>query len=406
MEGSRRLRRPVSLWCGSIQGVGLAVAAASLAFVYQALVLGPLDERQTSRAFGGWERDPYESWILGEGSAMLDVQCDLKRLPASALPWPEAFERLYRGKRPLVLMGRGPGQGWTPAARRRGPWFLGDGSAGGDDIWTLEGLRAALGGESEEDGAEDTLLCVVEDGRDLLRAEWWGEQHEEEERSCGMDVDGVGGCASRMTLDAFLTMGVEESSDAAEEGEEEAEEAYLCDTAILSSHPTLRASSLGRAMPAPLATVFANASTFLAVGRSRGGLPWHVVRGETWVGSVAGGFTKWLLYPPGRGLRNVTMGGLGARQTHPLLSSWEFVMHALPFLEHVGPDGGGGVQSGDGPSQPPTAGDVPPLSCLLRPGDVLYIPGGGWKAMRLHVGDVLLVGGTVAVGGARVAEER
>lgn len=424
MDGSHllRLRRPASLWCGSAQGIGLAIAGAALAFAYQLLVLGVYDERQTMRAFGGWERDPYEAWILGQGSPALDLQCDLKRLQASDLP-AEAFERLYRGRRPLVLMGRAPGQGWTPAARRRGPWFFGEGGGGDGGVWTLQGLRAVLEQEwerGEEDGP--ARLRVAEDGRELLRAGWWWEAEMGGQGSCRSDAGGTAAEATRgMTLDAFLTMGGEaeegqgEEEDGGAVGEDEEEEAYLEESTILRTHPGLRFSPLGRSIPAPLAHAFGgpNATTrVLSVGRSRGGLPWHVVPGETWIGAVAGGFTQVLLYPPGRGLRNVTMGALGAGQTHPLLSPWEFVMHALPFLEHVGPDGGAPPSSspteegGDDESPHLTAGDVPPLSCLLRPGDVLYVPGGGWKAMHLHVGDALLVRGTIPAGAAARVEER
>ncbi len=439
MDGSHiRLQRPSSLWCGSLQGTLLAVTAAGLAVLYRCLVLGPYDARCTSRAVGGWLRDPNEAWILGEGSPEIDMQCDLKRLRASDLS-PEAFERLHRGKRPLVLTGRGPGQGWTAAGRRRGPWFLcdsssdssssssgGGGGGGGnacsqsdDDVWTLEGLRAALDESESEEGEEATaLLRVVEDARELVR--WWQWEQEQEGSCAAAGMEAGGGDNSgvmALTLDEYLSMGfgessVEEEGDGeereAEQQEEEEEEVYLHDPFILQTHTGLAASALGQALPRPLSTAFppATATSFLAVGRSRGGLPWHVVEEETWVGCVAGGFVQVVLYPPGRGLRNVTMGALGlaAGQTHPLLSPWEFVMHALPFLEHHGPDGPSSSslplegESKEAPLSPSMVapGDVPPLSCVLRPGDAIYIPAGGWKALRLHVGNALLVGATRA----------
>lgn len=421
-----RSRAPSSLWCGSAQGILLAALGCGLAVIYQAFVLGPHDERQIQRAFGGWARDQYEAWVLGEGSAAIDMQCDLLRLRASDVS-AEAFERVYRGRRPLVLMGRGPGQGWTAAARRRGPWFMGE--ADGDAVWTLEGLRAVL----EENGGEGQRLRVAEDGRELVRRGWWWDEDDDGAvESCSAEADTAAG-VRRMALDAYLAMGASSSSqgdyydEEEEEMEEQEEEGYLLDAAALRTHAGLRTSALGATLvapPAPLALAFADDSTtttaFLAVGRSRGGLPWHTLDAEAWIGSVAGGFTQYLLLPPGRGLRNVTMGRLGAGQTHPLLSPWEFVMRALPFLDHHGPEG---------PSSPSTTttssradgddaaaiqedkveeweGDTPPLSCLLRPGDAVYLPGGGWKAMRLHIGDALLVGASRGPGAGGEAQQQ
>ena len=95
---TRRLRPGTSLWA-SPSSLLLILACATLALCFQVLVLNPWHHARAARLRGGWG-GPLQN--DDDPTFTKTAPCDLLRIEASGLD-ADAFARLYRGRRPLVL---------------------------------------------------------------------------------------------------------------------------------------------------------------------------------------------------------------------------------------------------------------------------------------------------------------
>lgn len=372
-----------SLWANP-SSLLLSLAFAAFAVAFHALFMTPWLEARAARLRGGWARESMD-----EESSIRHGGCDFLRLDAAVLDT-DTFEHLYRGQRPVVLS-----SSTSLAAFWNQPrWpFVQEEKEVQMEAWGRDRLLKRHGKN----------LTVLVGGWEA----WEGQT------KAGMFALGNGVGGVRLPLQEFVHRYLDRPGGAAG-GDAGAEEA------VKDFAHTGTVSWALEDLPRDLADAVCTPKLFdawageemtwsgrkgqgeeasrngkdngkeeagrvrIALGKSRGGRGWSVSERESWSGLMFGGAVLHYLYPPGRGLRNLTLQGRG----HPLLGPLEWATGTLGVLEHYdgvrGP--GGGIM------------DPPPLQCWQGPGDLVYVPP-GWKSMRVHVGDVVMVEGEGVRGG-------
>ena len=405
-----RQTRPIhhrqSLWA-SPSSLLLSLGFAALAVVFHTLLIIPWQAARTARLRGGWALESVD-----EDSPLVRAGCDLLRIDAASLD-KAAFERLYRGQRPLVLTSTSSPLVFT--SRLKWP-FVNAKAKEGVEAWEKERLLARHGQN----------LTVLVGGIEL-----WEQEEVEEEGMMELGLVGrrrrrgestlSGTCESRSSISSSSRSssgGIRlplaeyinryfDAKEGEEEGmeEEEAEEEEGGEVARTAS-ASWRLSDL----PVELARAVQTPPQFrgwwvendekqqqqqhqqeetsqkddhdhvrIILGKDLEGKAWAASDREKWTGLLLGGSVLWSFYPPGEGLQNVTIPGRG----HCLLGPLEWALGMLDALVyHEGETGPAGGRM-----------DPPPLECWQRLGDVVYVPE-GWKSMRIHVG-----GGVVLVEG-------
>lgn len=295
----------------------------------------------------GWTRDPQEE-ALTRGHP-----CDILRLDASQIT-PSDFTRLYRSKRPVIMMNALKEEDW-PAMK----------------LWSKSYLITHFGEHAIKTGI----------GSDVVSS-------------------GGGQGLASMSLAKFL-IGLNATSSST------------------SSTTTSSASSSSsmftfdtQAFQGPLAQLSHHFKTpghflsfnhdksihdgdswhMLSIGPSRQGLPFHA-HGETWL-ALLFGYKHWFIYPPGKGLRNMNVSYSSSSSSssskhvyhhhHPLLDVWSWYTRIRPRL-----------YEGDDDDDADAVQETPPLVCIQKPGEVMYLPA-GWKHMTMNVGEAVGVGGQAA----------
>jgi hypothetical protein len=257
-------------------------------------------------ATGGWAQDD-QALRLYEG-----VPCNLARVDASSLTVQD-FQARFRGRQPVVLTGK-PLSKWRAMT-----------------AWTKDGLLRRFGDRTIKAGM----------GSDIVSS------------GGGLGVPST-------TFRRFLSSLNETDSP----------EQFTFDVDFGKSMPELlsdfKTPKFFTSFNGDASRAERSSWHMLSIGGSRRGLPFHV-HGETWLGLIFGQ-KRWFIFPPGRGLANLTAEGW-----HPLLDSWTWFREVYPGL----------------------SGDDRPMECVQGRGEVLYLPS-GWKHLTLNIGETIAVGGQAA----------
>ncbi len=360
---TRRLRPGTSLWA-SPSSLLLILACATLALCFQVLVLNPWHHARAARLRGGWG-GPLQN--DDDPTFTKTAPCDLLRIEASGLD-ADAFARLYRGRRPLVLTSSS-----APAIffnRRRWPFVVAPQGWEKAALLARHGhnLTVATGAAEDED---------EQDLRRLFSSSAMSEAQEEEEEE-GEACPSTKSHDNRLTLHEYTTRYLDRHHDDDEEEDLSSVSWSLAELPRELGAAAVQPPSQFQGWYDGKDASAQQQHTRISLSKSGSGQRWRVHAHDRWSGLLYGGHTIWFVYPPGVGLRNTSEENAG----HPLLGSWEWTLGMAPLLAHY-----------DGKGEDGSPLDLPPLRCTQRPGDVVYVPA-GWKTLTLHVGQAVAVEGT------------